>query len=99
MNIQQIMKETQKMQKELKKTQDELSSSRYEGKASLVSVVVDGNKNVISVHIENGACIENDELNMLEDMILLAFKDAFSKVDLDREKKLGKYGSGLTGLM
>ena len=49
MNMQQIMKQAQKMQKELQKTQIELENTHYEGKSSLVSVVLDGNKNIISV--------------------------------------------------
>ena len=36
---------------------------------------------------------------MLEDMIIVAFKEASKKVDSDKEKKLGKYGQGLAGLM
>ena len=32
-------------------------------------------------------------------MIMVAFNDAAKKVDEDKEKKLGKYGQGLAGLM
>lgn len=99
MNMQQIMKQAQKMQKELQKTQTELENTRYEGISSLVSVVLDGNKNVVSVKITNDENFDKDDLSMLEDMVLLAFKDAAKKVDLDKEKKLGKYGAGFAGLM
>lgn len=100
MNMQQIMKQAQKMQKELQKTQIELENTHYEGKSSLVSVVLDGNKNIISVKIDSADDLDKDDISMLEDMILVAFKDAAKKVDLDKEKKLDKYGAaGLTGLM
>lgn len=100
MNMQQIMKQAQKMQKELQKTQIELENTHYEGKSSLVSVVLDGNKNIISVKIDSTDDLDKDDISMLEDMILVAFKDAAKKVDLDKEKKLDKYGAaGLTGLM
>ncbi len=99
MNMQQIMKQAQKMQKELQKTQTELENTRYDGISSLVSVVLDGNKNVVSVKITNDENFDRDDLSMLEDMVLLAFKDAAKKVDLDKEKKLGKYGAGFAGLM
>ena len=36
---------------------------------------------------------------MLEDMVMVAFNDASKKVDSDKEKKFGKYGNGLAGLM
>ena len=100
MNMQQIMKQAQKMQKELQKTQIELENTHYEGKSSLVSVVLDGNKNIISVKIDSTDELDKDDISMLEDMILVAFKDAAKKVDLDKEKKLDKYGAaGLIGLM
>ena len=100
MNMQQIMKQAQKMQKELQKTQIELENTHYEGKSSLVSVTLDGNKNVISVKISADDSLDKDDISMLEDMILVAFKDAAKKVDLDKEKKLDKYGAaGLIGLM
>lgn len=99
MNIQQIMKQAQKMQKELQKTQEELSRTHYEGKSSLVSVILDGNKNVISVKINADDSLDKDDISLLEDMILVAFNDAAKKVDLDKENKFGKYGSGLAGMM
>ena len=41
----------------------------------------------------------NYDIEMLEDMIIVAYNDASKKVDSDKEKKLGKYGNGLSGLM
>ena len=39
MNIQNLMREAQKMQKDLQKTQEELSKTEYEGKSSLVNLL------------------------------------------------------------
>lgn len=99
MNIQSLMKEAQKMQKNLQKTQEELENSIYEGKSSLVTVKLNGNKNLLSIKINNEDLIAKDDIEMLEDMILVAFQEASKKVDEDKEKKLGKYGQGLAGLM
>ena len=99
MNMQALMREAQKMQKNLQKTQDELENSVYEGKSSLVEVKLNGNKNVLSVKINVEASLEKEDIEMLEDMIMVAFKEAAKKVDEDKEKKLGKYGQGLAGLM
>ena len=99
MNIQSLMREAQKMQKELQKTQSELENTKYEGSSSLVSVVLNGNKNVVSVKINSDESLDKDDIEMLEDMIVVAFNDASKKVDADKEKKLGKYGQGLSGLM
>lgn len=99
MNIQSLMREAQKMQKNLEKTQEELKNTTYEGTSSLVSIVLNGNKDIISVKIKSDDALEKDDLEMLEDMIIVAFKEASKKVDSDKEKKLGKYGQGLAGLM
>lgn len=99
MNIQNLMREAQKMQKDLQKTQEQLANTTYEGISSLVSVKLNGNKDVLEVKINSDESLDKDDIDMLEDMILVAFNDAAGKVDADKEKKLGKYGSGLTGLM
>ena len=99
MNIQNLMREAQKVQKELQKTQEVLANTDYEGVSSLVKVVINGNKDVKSVNINVDDDFNKDDVEMLEDMIILAFNDAAKKADADKEKKLGKYGQGLSGLM
>ena len=99
MTIQSLMREAQKMQKNLQKTQEELEKTTYEGTSSLVSVKLNGNKDILSVKINSDDVFEKEDIEMLEDMILVAFKEAAKKVDIDKEKKLGKYGQGLAGLM
>ena len=101
MNMQALMREAQKMQKELQKTQTELESKTYEGSSSLVNVVVNGKKELVSIKVNAEDTIEKDEIELLEDMILVAVNDALKKADDDKNKKLSKYGGGqgLTGLM
>ena len=101
MNMQTLMREAQKMQKELTKTQEELARTTYEGSSSLVNVIVNGKKELISMKINTEDTIEKDEIELLEDMILVAVNDALKKADDDKNKKLSKYGGGqgLTGLM
>ena len=100
MNIQNLMREAQKMQKELQKTQQDLENTDYDGNSSMVKIVLNGNKEVKSISIDKSVEISSeDDIEMLEDMIIVAFNDASKKVDSDKEKKLGKYGSGLSGLM
>ena len=99
MNMQKLMMEAQKMQAKLQKEQAELESSTYEGTSSLVTVVINGKKEVTSVKINLDDDISSDDVEMLEDMIMLAMNDAVKKAETDKEKILGKYGQGLTGLM
>ena len=100
MNIQNLMREAQKMQKELQKTQKDLENTLYEGESSLVKIVLNGNNEMKSISIDKSFEVSSpDDIEMLEDMILVAYNEAFNKVLSDKEKKLGKYGNGLSGLM
>ena len=101
MNMQMIMQQAKKMQAQLQKEQEELEKSEYEGSSSLVNVKINGKYEVLAVKINlsKGENIDIDDCEMFEDMIMVAFNEALKKVEIDKEKKLGKYGQGLTGLM
>ena len=99
MNMQKLMMEAQRMQAKLQKEQEEIEKTNYEGSSSLVTVVLNGNKEVKSVKINIEEDMTKEDVEMLEDMILVAINDAVKKADTDKEKRLGKYSQGLTGLM
>lgn len=100
MNMQALMKQAQAMQRDITNIKNEIDSSVFEGKSSLVSVQVKGTKEIIKVSIDEGAKdLVVDDLSMLEDMVVLALNDAFSKVDKTTEEKMGKYSSMMPGLM
>ena len=99
MNMQKLMMEAQKMQAKLQKEQVELENSIYEGTSSLVTVTMNGKKEAKSVKLNIDEDISTEDVEMLEDMIMLAMNDAVKKAESDKEKRLGKYGQGLTGLM
>ena len=98
MNMQALMRESQKMQKDLQKTQEELGKTLYEGSSSAVKVVLNGNKEMKSITIDKDFDL-SDDVEMLEDMIMVAYNEASKKVEDDKNKKLSKYGNGLAGLM
>lgn len=97
MNIQAMMKQAQKMQKDMMNSKNEIDSMTFEGKSSFVTIEMKGTKEVTKVKIDSEN-IEKDEIEMLEDMILVAFNEASKKVDEETEKKLGKYTQGMPGL-
>ncbi len=100
MNMQALMKQAQAMQRDITKIKNEIDSSVFEGKSSLVTVEVKGTKEVVSVKIDESARdLISDDISMLEDMIVLACNDAFSKVDKVTSEKMGKYSSMMPGLM
>ena len=101
MNMQMIMQQAKKMQAQLQKDQEELEKSEYVGSSSLVNVKINGKYEVVEVKINlpEGEAIEADDREMFEDMMMIAMNDAVKKVAADKEKKMGKYGQGLAGLM
>ncbi len=97
MNIQAMMKQAQKLQKNMLKEKEEIDNMTFTGASSFVSVEMKGTKEVTKVKIDADS-IEKDEIEMLEDMILVAINEASKKVDRETENKMGKYTNGMPGL-
>lgn len=97
MNIQAMMKQAQKLQKDMMKAKEEIDNTVFEGKSSIVTARVKGNKAVESIKI-NSESLELDDIEMLEDMLMVAINDAMKQIDEVTEKKLGKFTQGMPGL-
>ncbi len=99
MNMQKIMQEAKKMQVQLQKDQKEIEDKIYEGSSSLVKISMNGKYQVLSVKFEVEDDFTKDDIEMLEDMVQVAMNDVIKKINQEKEKKMGKYGQGLAGLM
>lgn len=97
MNMQAMLKQAQKMQNDVLKAQEEINKMEFEGKSSLVSITINGKGEVINTKIDAEE-IDKDEIELLQDMIVVAFNDAKKKLDKTTEKKLGPYTKGMPGL-
>ncbi len=93
MNIQAMMKQAQKLQKDMMSAKEEIDSMEFTGESSLVKVTVKGTKEVVRVEIDKSNSLDSDDLEMLEDMILVAINEANKKVDETTEQKMGKFGN------
>ena len=91
------MKQAQKIQKDMMSAKNEIDNKIYEGKSSFVTVKVKGTKEIVEIKIDNEK-IENDEIEMLQDILVVAINDAMKKIDKETEEKLGKYTQGMPGL-
>ncbi len=92
MNMQQIMQQAQRMQRDITKKKEEIDGMEFFGKSEWVEIVFNGKREIKSFKILKDV-IDEDDKEMLEDMIMLAIKDAFSKIDKETESKLGSYAS------
>src|SRR3954466_14220922 len=93
MNIQQMMKQAQQMQDRMQK---QMAEMRIEGAAGggMVTVVMNGAKQVLSLKIDPEA-VTKDDVEMLQDLILAAINDAQRKADEAMQKQM----SGMLGGM
>ena len=94
-NMNQLMKQAQKMQKQMEETTKALEESTYEATAGggVVKVVVSGKKEVVSVHLEEEV-VDPDDVEMLEDLIVAATNEALRKMEEDSQEKMGKVTGG-----
>ena len=99
MNMQALMQQAQRMQKDLMKKKDEIGKKEFVGKSELVEVVFNGNKELISINIKKDHSLEVEYIEILEDMIKIAVKDALNKVDKEINEKMGAAAGPLSGLI
>ena len=94
-NMQQLLKQAQKMQADMQKAQEELKSLEIEADSGggMVTVVVSGEKKLISIKIKPEA-VDPDDVEMLEDMILAAYNEAYTAADAEYQKLMSPYGAG-----
>mgnify|MGYP002518842691 FL=1 len=98
MNMQALMRQAQSLQKDMLKSKEEIDKMEFTATSNLVSVKVNGKKEVLKVKIEAPTDFSADDMDMLEDMIMVAVNEAFKQVDKETEKKMGKYTSMMPGL-
>jgi DNA-binding YbaB/EbfC family protein len=96
MNMNNIMKQYQRMQRKLEEAQEELSKKEYIGQAGggAVKITVTGEKKVIKVDIDKDA-VDPEDVETLEDMILAAVNQAIGSADEDSQSEMGKLTGGL----
>ena len=97
MNMQAMMKQVQKLQKDMTHTQDEINNTEFTGKSEMVTVIMDGTKKIKSVKLNINE-IENDDKEILEDMIMIAFNDAIKQIDTVTEEKMGAFTKGMPNI-
>ena len=97
MNMQAMLKQAQKLQKEMLATQEEINNKEFTGKSSIVTIKMNGKKELLDVKIDMEQ-IEEDDIELLQDMITVAFNDAMKQINKETEAKMGKYTQGMPGL-
>lgn len=97
MNIQAMMKQAQKLQKEMMEEKEKIDKMEFENINSFVTVKANGKKEITEVKI-NQDNLDKDDIEMLQDIIVVAINNCFKQIDDETEKKMGKYTQGMPGL-
>ena len=80
----QMKKQAKMMQEQMLKMQEELKDKIVDGKAAngLVKVIINGEKEIKEIKIDP-SCIDPNDVEGLQDLIIAALKDAYEKVNAD----------------
>lgn len=96
-NMQGMMRQMQKLQKEMGKAQDALNEKEFTATAgNVVEVTFTGDKKMKQITIKEEA-VDPEDVDMLQDVIVLAINDCLAQIEEESQKTMGKYTKGLPG--
>ena len=98
-NMNNLMKQAQKMQKQMEESQKELETKEFTATAGggAVEVTVSGKKEITKVKLAEEV-VDPDDIEMLEDLIMAATNEALRKVEEETAAMMSKLTGGLGGL-
>ena len=95
-NMNNLMKQAQKMQKQMEESQKALQEKEYTASAGggAVEITVSGKKEIVKVKLAEEA-VDPDDVEMLEDMIMAAANEALRKMEEDTAAVMSKLTGGM----
>ena len=98
-NMNNLMKQTQRMQRQMEEAQKELETKEVTATAGggVIEVTVSGKKEVTKVKIDPEA-VDPEDVETLEDLVMAAVNEAFKKIDEESQAAMSKLTGGMGGL-
>ncbi len=95
-NMNNMIRQAQKMQEEMMKAQEELGEKTVEASVGggVVTVVANGKKEIVEVKIKPEA-VDPDDVEMLQDLIVSAVNEAMRKADDMAASSMSKITGGM----
>ncbi|NLL30763.1 MAG: YbaB/EbfC family nucleoid-associated protein [Clostridiales bacterium] len=95
-NMNNLMKQAQKLQREMEEMQKKLETKEFEASVGGGAVIVkaNGKKELISVSIKPEV-LDPDDVEMLEDLVLSAVNEALRKAEEETASTMGKLTGGM----
>ena len=97
-NMNNLMKQAQRMQRQMEENQKALEEASFTAKAGggAVEVTVSGKKEVTAIKLSKDA-VDPDDVEMLEDLILAAIGEAMKQADEASSAMMNKMTGGMGG--
>lgn len=99
-NMQQLMKQAQKLQQQMEQAQTDLDAREYEASAGggMVKVKVSGTRQLLSVEIDPQV-VDPDDVEMLQDLVMAAVNEALRTGEETREEVMARMNpAGMGGM-
>jgi len=98
-NMNNMMKQAQKLQKQMEDMQKEIEAKEFEASVGGGAIVVkaNGKKEILSISIKPEV-VDPDDVEMIEDLVLSAVNEVLKKADEETSSKMGKLTGGMGGL-
>lgn len=95
-NMQQLMRQAQKMQQDMQRAQEELKAREFSATAGggMVTAVVNGAKQLTKLTISPD-CVDPDDVEMLEDLVTAAVNEALRNAAETAEREMGRITGGM----
>lgn len=95
-NLQNLMKQAQKMQEDMQKAKEELNNTDFTANVGggMVEVVMSGEKKLKKITLKK-EIVDPDDIEMLEDLIVAGVNDAITQI----EKIEAKNAPNIPGMM
>ncbi len=96
MNMNNLMKQAQKMQKQMEQMQTELENKEYDvtSGGGAVKVVITGKKQIKSIEISPDV-VDPDDVEMLQDLVMTAVNEAIRQAEEAANSEIGKITGGM----
>ena len=96
MNMQQMIKQAQKMQKQMEDMQADLASKTLEisSGGGAVKVTINGEKQLTALEISPDV-IDPDDIEMLQDLVMSAVNEAVRQMDESANQQMSKITGGM----
>jgi DNA-binding YbaB/EbfC family protein len=97
-NINNLLKQAQKMQKDMEKVQEDVHQKTVEVTAGggAITVVVSGKKELVKIDIKPEV-VDPEDVEMLQDLIIASVNEAIRKADEMVNAEMSKVAGGLNG--